>query len=76
MIKFLGGGLQPNSYPLGAPLIPSIFNHVIDKIFHEMIYFTASYSDDITIVSHTIDEHFKHVNIVLAALYDVGLKLN
>jgi hypothetical protein len=63
--------------PFGLTNAPATFQARINKILQPFlnIYYTV-YIDDILIYSDNLKEHHKHVNAILIAIGEVGLKLD
>ena len=60
--------------PFGIKTLPSIFQRVMTKIFHNLS-FVSVYIDDIIIASKTVEEHIQHVRIVLSRLNQANLRV-
>ena len=53
---------------------PSLFQHFVNDTLRPYLdVFCTAYIDDILIYSNNLTEHWKHVNLVLEALYGAGL---
>ena len=51
--------------PFGLKNAPSEFQHIMNDIFNQFSSFIIVCVDDVSIFSHDIDQHFKHLHIFL-----------
>jgi hypothetical protein len=52
--------------PFGLTNVPTIFQHLMNDIFHEYLDdFMVCYIDDILILSKNMEDHERHVCLVL-----------
>ena len=66
--------------PFGLTNAPSVFQRLIQQVLMRLnpesgTSFVAAYIDDILVFSTTIQEHLRHLQLVLERLQQVGLKL-
>lgn len=63
--------------PFGLANAPSTFQHFVNDVLRPYLdVFCTAYIDDILIFSDSLEEHKKHVNLVLEALSNAGLQLD
>ncbi|GBG86703.1 hypothetical protein CBR_g41767 [Chara braunii] len=63
--------------PFGLCNAPGTFQHAMNRIFHDYLdKFIVVYLDDILIFSRTVEEHAKHLKIVLGLLRQHQYKVN
>ena len=80
--RYLGFGYQGKQYvyrkmPFGLSAAPSIFCRYMSKILGRISNdFYNLYMDDCVIYSKTIEEHVEHVDAILTALEEGGMKVN
>ena len=53
-----------NVMPFGLKNAPSEFQNIMNDIFTPFTDFSIVYIDDVLIFSKTIDDHWKHLNIL------------
>ncbi len=59
--------------PFGLTNVPTIFQHLMNDIFHEYLDdFMVCYIDDILILSKNMEDHERHVCLVLEKFWKVG----
>lgn len=63
--------------PFGLKTAPAIFQRILGNTLqkNKLTDFCTCYIDDILIFSKTFEEHLKHINLVLDAVYKEGFKL-
>jgi hypothetical protein len=60
--------------PFGLTNAPTIFQHMMNDVFHEYVDdFAVYYIDDIFVFSKNMADHERHVHLVLERLQEVGL---
>ena len=60
--------------PFGLTNAPAVFQHMMNNIFREYLdHFVVIYLDDILVFSSNIEEHTRHVRLVLSKLREHGL---
>ena len=64
-----------NFMPMGVSNGPMVFSSIMHRILGDFD-FVFVYVDDICIYSETIEDHIKHIEIVIKKLQEVNLKLN
>jgi len=69
------GHYEWNVMPFGLKNAPSKFQKVMDHIFKPYFDWLIVYIDDVLIFSKTIQEHFKHVNILKNLVKHNGIVL-
>jgi hypothetical protein len=63
--------------PFGLANAPSSFQHYVNDVLRPYLdIFCTAYIDDILIYSEDLDEHKRHVDLILGALQDAGLQLD
>lgn len=63
--------------PFGLAVSPSSLNRIVADLFGDLRYkFVLPYFDDLLIYSSNIEEHIKHLSIVLDRLRNAGLTAN
>ena len=63
--------------PFGLCNAPATFQSIMNTVLREVNWdFTIPYLDDIIVFSQSVDEHRKHLEIVLGKLRAAGLSLN
>ena len=65
--------------PFGLTNAPAVFQRLMGRVLKEVDskrQFVSVYLDDVLIFSKTIEEHLRHLRLVLSRLREVGLKLN
>jgi len=64
--------------PFGIKTAPAVFQRVLSGILRrkEFESFCVNYLDDVLIYSHSFNEHVKHLQMVISAIYEEGFKLN
>jgi hypothetical protein len=66
-----------NVMPFGLKNATGTFSRTMAEVFKDWTnQFLKVFVDDINIHSHTWEEHFKHLKVVLTRLQEVNLKLN
>ena len=74
------GQFQFKRMPFGLTNSPSTFQEFMDQLIHSMPdgarEHVFAYLDDLCVVTETIEEHFKWLEIVLRTLYNAGLETN
>jgi hypothetical protein len=61
--------------PFGLTGVPSIFQHYInDSLRKYLDIFCIAYLDDVLIYSDSLEDHRKHVKLILRALRKAGLQ--
>ena len=61
--------------PFGLKNAPAMFCYIMFTLFHD-IRFCECYIDDIIVFSASIEEHFKHLAVVLNRLKSANIKIN
>jgi hypothetical protein len=62
--------------PFGLTNAPATFQRMMDVLFSGLLWrFVLVYLDDIFIFSRSIDEHMKHLDIILSRLQEAGLRI-
>ncbi len=74
--RFDGKLYQWKRCPFGLSSAPATYNRLMAGILSPFEKFTAGYYDDVVVFSKSKEEHYKHLDLVLSALYKAGLKLN
>lgn len=75
--RFRGGFYEYNSMPFGLCNAPATFQRAMDGLFSgEHSKYVIPYLDDIIIFSESLEDHEKHLNIVMKILSEAGLVLN
>jgi hypothetical protein len=75
--SFKGRLYEFNRMPFGLCNAPATFQRAMDGIFRkENRKFVIPYLDDIIVYSKTLEDHEKHLRIVLGKLKAVGISLN
>ena len=70
------GHFEYNRMSFGLKYAPATFQRIIDKAFLGLIGINCFvYIDDIVIFGKTINQHNKHLKIVLQQIQKLGLKL-
>ena len=65
-----------NVMPMGLTNSSATFQRLMDKVFKELIgSIVIVYLDDILIFSETLEEHLKHVKLVISILSNFNLKI-
>lgn len=62
--------------PQGIKTGPSYFNLCVSRAMRQCKGFALNYFDDIVIFSKTIQEHLKHIRLVMEALKEYGFKIS
>lgn len=63
--------------PFGLKNAPSIFQRCVNDILHEFIgKFAYVYIDDVLIFSNSVEEHMKHISIIINALQESNMKIS
>lgn len=63
--------------PFGLKNAPSIFQSCVNDILHEFIgKFAYVYIDDALIFSDNMEEHMKHISLIVQALHDANMKIS
>lgn len=71
------GQYQFKRAPMGVANMPSLFSRAMNTVFAGMLWVhLILYIDDLLVYSATCEEHFTHVEEVLARLHSAGLKLS
>ncbi len=70
------GHFEFNRMPFGLQNAPSSFQRLMNRIFQEELNaFVLVYLDDIIVFSRSLDDHFRHLEVVFQRLREAGLKL-
>ena len=70
------GHYQFNRMPFGLTNAPATFQRLMNHILRSVIRkFALVYLDDVIIYSTSIEQHIKHIDIVLGLLQEAGLKI-
>lgn len=66
------------SMPFGLKSAPSVFQRILSNILRtrNLSNFSVNYLDDIIVFSRSFDEHVKHVQQIIDAIFDAGFRLN
>ena len=64
-----------NFMPMGVMNAPMTFSMIMNQVLGDLS-FVLVYMDDIVIFSNSIDDHIKHIKIVMKRLNDVNIKIN
>ena len=68
------GYFEYNVMPFSLTNAPTIFQHLMNDVFHEFLdHFVVIYLDDILVFSKNEKDHENHVRLVLEKLCSVGL---
>mgnify|MGYP000532974220 FL=1 len=68
------GHFEYKVMPFGLTNAPAVFQHMMNNIFREYLdHFVVIYLDDILVFSSNIEEHTRHVRLVLSKLREHGL---
>lgn len=72
------GHYEWRSMPFGLKVSPAVFQRVLSGILkrRNLSNFAVNYLDDILIFSRTFEEHVKHIQLVITAIYEEGFRLN
>jgi 2-keto-4-pentenoate hydratase len=71
------GFYQFKRVPFGLKNAPAHFQRAIDTILGSYRYeFALAFIDDIVVYSRTLQDHLRHVSLVLQALEDVGMTVS
>ena len=70
------GHYEYNSMPFGLRNAPAVFCMAMSKICDKLSGFCLDYVDDLIIFSRTIDDHFNHIDKVLARIETFKMKIN
>lgn len=63
--------------PFGLKNAPSIFQRCVNDILHEFIgKFAYVYIEDALIFSDNMEEHMKHISLIVQALHDAKMKIS
>lgn len=54
--------------PFGLKIAPSEFQRILNEIFNPYSKFAIVYINDVLILSQSIDQHFKHINIFVGII--------
>ncbi len=75
---FNGHLYQWNVLPFGPTNAPSFFQRVMNEIFRPYFEFVVVYIDDISIISESLTDHIKHLQIVfeVIAKHNIRLRLD
>lgn len=75
--KFRGGFYEYNRMPFGLCNAPATFQRAMDRLFSgSHSEYVIPYLDDIIVFSENIDDHKRHIEIVMEKLKESGLILN
>ena len=69
------GLFEFNCMPFGLKCAPAIFSELMNIVLEGLEKFAIAYLDDILIYSSSLEEHFKHIQIVFDRLRKHNLKL-
>jgi hypothetical protein len=70
------GMMEWVAMPFGMRNAPATFQRMINDILRDFLYkFDTIYLDDVSVFSRTMEEHLKHLRLVLQRFKEVGLKL-
>lgn len=61
--------------PMGMNISPPKYQSIMTKVIKGCEHFAMVYLDDILLFSRTLDEHFRHIEIILQRIRDNCLKL-
>ncbi|KAA0058436.1 Enzymatic polyprotein [Cucumis melo var. makuwa] len=67
------GQFQRNVMSFRLKNAPSEFQKIMNDIFNQYQEFTIVYIDDVLVFSNTVDQHFKHLRVLLNAIKSNGL---
>jgi len=67
------GHYEWNVMPFGLKNAPSEFQNIMNDIFTPYAAFIIVYIDDVLVLSKTIDQHFKHLQIFITVMERNGL---
>ena len=68
------GHFEYKVMPFGLTNAPAVFQHMMNHIFREYLdHFVVIYLDDILVFSSNMEEHTRHVRLILAKLREHGL---
>ena len=68
------GHFEYKVMPFGLTNAPAVFQHMMNHIFREYLdHFVVIYLDDILVFSSSMEEHTRHVRLILTKLREHGL---
>lgn len=72
------GSYEFRSMPFGLKTAPATFQRILSGILRErkLTNFCVNYLDDILVFSHSFEEHIKHLQLLISAIYDEGFRLS
>ena len=70
------GLYEYNVMPFGLVNAPGVFQELMSVVLQDLGKFAMAYLDDIIIFSHSMEEHIKHIQLVLDRLRQHQLKIS
>lgn len=72
------GHYEWRSMPFGLKNAPAVFQRILSNVIKSknLSDFCINYLDDILIFSHTFEDHVKHIQCLISAIYEEGFRLN
>ena len=63
--------------PFGVCNAPKFYQHIMDDLFHDILWtFVVNYIDDTVVYSTTFEDHLKHLEEVFIRFRDINIKLH
>ena len=70
------GQYEWNVIPFGLKNAPSEFQRIMNEIFNDQSQYIIVYIDDVLIYSHSVEQHFKHIDKFIKTAETNGLVIS